>query len=239
MNRPYCSIVIPAKGIARELADIMQIISQQNKYQFECNIVVDSKDDLSAFEVLKFRQNDPRFNFILNQEANNPAAAIKTGFRNSKAKYVIVMMGDGSDNPTDIPKILEKLISGYSVVCASRYMAGGKQIGAKRVKSFLSRTAGLTFKIISRLQLSDLTNNFKGYSKDFLDSIEIESTNGFEIGTELTVKAYRKGLIMGEIPTTWKENTTQKSNFKIVKWAPAYLKWYANGILFRIQSLLR
>ncbi len=46
----------------------------------------------------------------------------------------------------------------------------------------------------------DPTNNFKLYSRRFLESVTIESTAGFELALELTVKASLAGLRIAEVP---------------------------------------
>ena len=49
---------------------------------------------------------------------------------------------------------------------------------------------------------------------------------GFELGLELTVKAYRLGMRVAEVPTTWRDRTAGESHFRLRKWLPHYLRWY-------------
>ena len=83
----------------------------------------------------------------------------------------------------------------------------------------------------------DPTNNFKLYSRRFLDAVTIESTAGFELALELTVKATQQGLPVAEIPTTWRDRTAGKSNFKLRKWLPNYLHWYRVAFMSRLRRL--
>jgi len=61
--------------------------------------------------------------------------------------------------------------------------------------------------------------------------VTIESTAGFELALELTVKATLAGRYVAEVPTTWRDRTAGQSNFKLRKWLPHYLHWY--GVAFR------
>lgn len=70
--------------------------------------------------------------------------------------------------------------SGAVVVAASRYMPGGAQHGGPRVKSVLSRLAGMLLHLVGRLAIHDPTSNFKLYARSYLDRVPIESTAGFE-----------------------------------------------------------
>ena len=60
----------------------------------------------------------------------------------------------------------------------------------------------------------------------FLDSIVIESTMGWAIALEITVKAHIAGALMTEIPTVQFERAKGTSKFKLFKWLPSYLRWY-------------
>ena len=135
-------------------------------------------------------------------------------------------MADGSDEPHVVDPMVSLAQDGADVVAASRYMRGGRQIGGPPLKRLLSRAAGLTLHWFAGVPTHDPTNNFKLYSRRFLDSVEIESTAGFELALELTVKATLDGRRVAEVPTTWRDRTAGQSNFKLRKWLPHYLHWY-------------
>jgi hypothetical protein len=118
---------------------------------------------------------------------------------------------------------------GADVVAASRYMRGGGQVGGPRLKRLMSRVAGLTLHWFAGVATHDPTNNFKLYSRRFLDEVTIESQAGFELALELTVKATLAGRRVAEVPTTWRDRTAGESNFKLRKWLPQYLRWYGRA----------
>jgi hypothetical protein len=103
----------------------------------------------------------------------------------------------------------------------------------------MSRTAGLTLHWFAGVPTHDPTNNFKLYSRTFLDSITIESTAGFELALELTVKATIAGRRVGEVPTTWRDRTAGQSNFKLRAWLPNYLHWYRVAFVGRFRGRTR
>ena len=80
----------------------------------------------------------------------------------------------------------------------------------------------------------DPTNNFKLYSGTLLESVTIESTGGFELALELTVKAHLAGLRVAEVPTPWRDRTAGQSRFQLWQWLPHYLQWYRQAMLARI-----
>jgi dolichol-phosphate mannosyltransferase len=143
---------------------------------------------------------------------------------------VVVTMADGSDDPTSILSLVLLVEKGVTIACASRYIVNGQQIGAPFVKGLLSKMAGRTFHLLTGIGTRDCTNNFKAYSKKFLDDVEISAGTGFEIGMELIAKAQRKGSLVAEVPTIWIERSYGKSNFKVMKQIRYYLKWFIYGI---------
>ena len=112
------------------------------------------------------------------------------------------------------------------VAAASRYMAGGQQVGGPRLKAMMSRWAGRTLHWFARVGTRDATNSFKAYSTEFVRKVGIDSRTGFEIGLELTAKATRLRLPVAEIPTIWLDRQLGASKFDLGRFLPGYLRWY-------------
>jgi hypothetical protein len=148
-------------------------------------------------------------------------------------------MADGSDEAHVVEPMLSLAREGADVVSASRYMRGGHQVGGPLLKRTLSRIAGLSLHWVGGVATHDPTNNFKLYSRRLLDATPIESSAGFELALELTVKATLAGRRVAEVPTTWRDRTAGESNFKLRKWLPYYLKWYFVAMRGRARRLLR
>ena len=191
-------------------------------------LVYDSDKDstIAAFDSAK-PELKKNVRMVRNKYGRGALNAIKTGMESAETKYVVVMMADLCDPPEVIATMVEKAeATGSAVVCASRYMKGGSQTGGPKLKSFLSRTAGKLLHFLAGLPTHDPTNSFKLYRTDFLKTQTVESNGGFEIGIELTVKAWEQGLGVSEVPTSWKDRVAGKSNFKLFSWLPNYLKWF-------------
>jgi hypothetical protein len=60
-----------------------------------------------------------------------------------------------------------------------------------------------------------------------MDEIAIESDRGFCYSIELLVKCHRLGWRIGEVPARWFQRTHGESRFRVIKWLPDYLRWYA------------
>ena len=230
---PELSIVMPAYNEGSYIKLTLARVLKYVQTDFECLVVVDSVDDSTIPFVQEFQDIDSRFRIVVNDLMRGPAGAIKKGIRTAVGKTVITVTGDGSDDLQQVDQLFSLVERGVSVAVASRYMKGGQLVGAPFLKSNFSKIAGKSLYYFARMGTKDATNNFKAYSKDFLDSIQIESKHGFEIGLEITTKAKIKKLRIAEIPTIWIERTENESNFPLWKSLPRYLKWYSRAI-FRL-----
>ena len=186
----------------------------------------DSDSTLPSARALEGNTRIP-FRLVKNKYGRGALNAIKTGLEDAASELVVVTMADLCDPPeviNDMVTVAQR--ESTDIVCASRYMKGGRQYGGPKFKGFLSHTAGLLLYWFARLPTHDPTNSFKLYRKTFIDSVKIESTGGFELGLELVVKCRAKGGKIVEVPTTWRDRVAGKSNFKLWKWLPNYLRWF-------------
>ncbi len=205
------------EAVARAVADVPN----------EILVVHDEADDPTVPVVDDVRHRWPTVRALHNTLGRGPALALRAGFRAAQGEAVVVTMADGSDEPDDVPRMLAKLREGYDLVAASRYMTGGRQVGGPWFKKLLSRTAGRSLRLLAGLPTSDATSAFRMYRKSMLDALTLESDAGFEIAIEITVKAHLAGYRIAEIPTTWHDRVEGASSFKLLRWLPRYLRWYA------------
>ena len=230
-------LVVPVFNEAENFPRFYQSILSNVREPWRLLVVYDREEDTTVPIARMIAATDSRVELILN-ESKGVLGALKTGLRRPQRGWVLVTMADGSDAHAQIDEMLQLARRGADVVVASRYVRGGEQHGAPILKSLLSRMAGRSLYIVGGLPTSDPTNNFKLYSVDFLRSVEIESTGGFELALELTVKAALQGRRIAEVPTVWRERTSGKSNFKLSRWLPRYLRWYAGYLTERAKRRL-
>jgi dolichol-phosphate mannosyltransferase len=152
--------------------------------------------------------------------------AIVTGMRAASAPVVVVMMADLSDDFARVGEMIGRVEGGADVVCASRYVRGGQQVGGPVLKGLLSRAAGMTLHWFAGLPVHDPTNSFKAYDKGFLERTPVESSEGFALALELTVKAHFGGSRVEEVPARWLDRSAGTSRFRLARWLPHYLRWY-------------
>jgi dolichol-phosphate mannosyltransferase len=220
------SIVIPVYNEGDTIVPLLRRLAAVAPAPNEIIVVYDFDEDTTVAPVRALAAELPDLRLLRNDLGRGVLNALKAGMADSSGTFVLVTMADGSDEPTDIGPMLDLGRAGADVVAASRYMKGGRQVGGPRLKTALSRAAGLSLHWFAGVPVHDPTSNFKLYRRSFLDATPIESAAGFELALELTVKATLGGRQLAEVPTTWRDRTSGQSNFKLRKWLPHYLHWY-------------
>jgi glycosyltransferase involved in cell wall biosynthesis len=226
-------IVIPVYNEGNNILKTLKEIKDRIRSYNSVYVVYDFDEDTTLKALKGVNLIDYKISLLRNKYGTGALNAIKTGIEESTEDAVLVVMADLSDDLSVANKMFELIKDGYDVVCGSRYMKGGSQLGGPMFKGLLSRLAGISLHYLTGIPTHDVTNSFKMYSRNALKRINIESTGGFEIGMEITVKTFLNGGKITEVPSTWKDRSDGKSNFKLFRWLPKYIKWYVYAILKR------
>jgi len=231
------SVVVPVYNEGENVVPTLRgIVARTTTRPMEVLVVHDFDGDTTVPVVKRLQAELPELRLHRNDIGRGALNALKSGLAAAKAPHVLVTMGDGSDDPGDIDAMFALASGGADVVAGSRYMKGGNQVGGPLLKRTMSRVAGLSLHWLGGLPIHDATSNYRLYSKRLLKRVTIESNGGFELGLELTVKAYALGMRIAEVPTTWRDRTAGKSRFRLLAWLPRYLRWYWVGIAARFMK---
>ncbi len=221
-------IIIPVYNEGENIVRTLEEINTQIKYPHKILVVYDFDEDSTLPPLQRYiaRSGHMGIRTEKNHYGKGALNAIKSGFEATQEELCLVCMGDLSDDMSAVGPMLEKMAEGCDIVCGSRYMRGGRQIGGPFLKGFLAQMAGLSLHYISGLPTHDVTNSFKMYRSSMLRRITIESTGGFEIGMEIVIKAHLLSCKIDEVPSTWRDRSGGESKFQLWKWLPNYLHWY-------------
>lgn len=232
MTCPRLGIVIPVYNEGENIAKTLDAIAVQVATPHRISLVYDFDED-NTLPVVRARQGAGHDIRLLKNSQPGVAGAIKTGLRQAEEEYVLVSMADMSDDYADVDIMCGLLDQGYDLVCGSRYMRGGRQIGGPWLKKMISRLVGISLRYLGGIPTFDATNSYKLYRKRMLDALEIESDGGFEVGMEIVIKAHALGYKVTETPTCWTDRTAGTSRFRLIRWAPYYLRWYVAAMKYR------
>ena len=220
-------VVIPVHNEGASILSALQSLLRAVKTQSRVLICYDREDDntLTVIRDNRDKLGVLEIEFVRNSR-RGAHGAVLAGFAFSTAPFVIVMMADDDYNADIVDAMVAKAESGCDIVCATRFMPGGSMVGCPWPKSALVRVGNSTLHYFGRLPTRDATNGFRLFARRVLDQVVIESHRGFCYSIELLVKCHRLQWPIGEVPAQWRERTHGTSRFQVMKWLPAYLRWY-------------
>lgn len=230
------NIVCPVYNEGENISNTVRSIKEKISTPHRIYIVYDFDEDNTLPAARELMKKHPEIRLLKNKYGRGALNAIKTGFEEAPDGVVLVIMADLSDDLAVVDRMFGRINEGYDIVCGSRYMRGGRQIGGPLLKRTLSRAAGVSLHYLAGVPTHDVTNSFKMYTKKVLSAIKIESDGGFELGMEIVVKAYLRGYRITEVPSTWTDRTAGESRFMLKKWLPKYLHWYFYAIRGRLAG---
>jgi dolichol-phosphate mannosyltransferase len=224
---PELDIVIPVYNEGRQIVAVLAGLARAVKTPARVLICYDREED----DTLPALRANPQAYAGLPVELVRNAGrgvhgAIMTGFATSTAPIILMFPADDHSNAPMVDRMVELARGGCDIVCPSRFMPGGAMIGCPWLKAVLVRSANFTLRHVARLPTTDASNGFRLFSRRAIERIAIESTEGFCYSIELLVKAHRLNWKIAEVPVTWIERQDGRTRFQVLRWLPAYLRWY-------------
>ena len=194
------SVLIPTKNepfIQTFVEEIHKVLKPKHEI-----IVIDKSDFSPSVSGVK----------LIRQKSNGLGNAILEGLKHAKGEIIVVMDGDGSHRPEDIPKLLEK-ISDFDIVIGSRFVTGGKTKDSQHRK-FISLIFRKFASLILKLELKDSMSGFAAFKKGVLQDLILRPL-GYKIIMEIVFKA--KNCKICEVPIIFERRGTGRRKSSIIE----------------------
>ena len=217
-------IIIPVYNEDENIIKLLKLLDSTVICNFRILICYDNETDktLKHLKNLNIIKNEIK---LIKNPKQGPNSAIIEGIKSSNSKIILVYMADDFENIKLINEMVDLIEKGNDLVIPSRFITGGKMLGAVKSKEMVTRIGSNLIYYLAGIPYKDCTNAFKMFSASITDVIKFESTMGFTFALELVAKSYFLKLKIIEVPSTWIEVKNRKSNFKMVKWIPYYIYW--------------
>jgi dolichol-phosphate mannosyltransferase len=216
-------VVIPTYNEVANLAPLVQQVLAQDS-RLEILVVDDHSPDGTGQLAGALAQNEPRLHVLHRTAKLGLGTAYITGFKWALEQgydYVFEMDADFSHEPAHLKDFL-KAIEDADLVLGSRYL-GGKVtvVNWPMGRLVLSYCANIYARRITGLRIWDLTGGFKCFRRRVLEAIDLSQvrSNGYAFQIEMSVRAWRKGFTLKEIPIVFVDRTEgqSKMNRSIVR----------------------
>jgi len=219
------SVVIPARNEEDNIEEtVNSLLPFLNPRDAEIIVVNDHSTDGTGRIVKNISGKYGFVKLVDNLKSPGFASALKTGFENSSGEFVVPVMADRCDEPSTLPKMLDKTEEGYDLVCGSRYIRGGKRIGGPLAQGIFSRFVGITLHLFRGIGTKDAANAFMIYRREILLSLDLKE-KGFAVSMEACVNFFLRGCRIADVATVWYGREKGKSKFRLSKTLP-YVRLY-------------
>lgn len=198
------SVVIPTKNEARNIVWVLEnmdpIVDQV--------VIVDFRSTDGTTDIARMIRPDV---LVVEHPLPGKGEAIRAGFAAATGDVVVMLDADGSMDPAEIRRMVEQLASGYDLAKGSRFLAGGGTTDMTWLRRLGNAgLVGLT-NILLGARYSELCYGFMALRRSRIAELGLRST-GFEIETEIVVRAHRAGLAVVEVPSFESPRRNGESN---------------------------
>ncbi|MBU4222849.1 MAG: flippase-like domain-containing protein [Euryarchaeota archaeon] len=242
------SIIIPAHNEAENLHHLMHelipvLLQYYETKDFEIVIVNDNSTDRTPAIIEELGSSNPRIKPVHRHSSPGFGNAVKEGFRNASGDIIIPVMGDLSDDPHDIPKLVRKIEEGYDIAYGSRFIEGGATEGYPASKMIANRAFNNSVRLLFGIRHKDITNAFKAYRKEVLEKIGIDNleSSGFDLTVEIPLKAHIMGFRSAEVPVTWNGRKRGEAKLRLsqnaIKYGRRLLSLFFIGNIISMRDL--
>jgi glycosyltransferase involved in cell wall biosynthesis len=192
-TRSTVSVVIPAMN---EEHNIGWVLERVPNWVDEV-VLVDGFSSDRTVEVARATRRDV---VVVRQRGRGKGAALRSGFEVASCDYIIAIDADGSMEPAEIEYYVAALEQGYELVKGSRHLRASGSLDLTPVRRLGNTALVGTVNLLWGCTFSDLCYGFFGFRRDKLDALGLTS-GGFEIETEIAVRAVEARLRIAEVPS--------------------------------------
>jgi len=208
-------VIIPTYNEAPNVPNLVpQVLCQDPR--LEILIVDDNSPDGTGQLAEAIAQAEPRVHVLHRDGKRGLGTAYVTGFRwalEREYAYVFEMDADFSHDPAHLKHFL-KATEGADLVLGSRYLDGRVTVvNWPMPRLVLSYFANIYARWLTGLRIWDLTGGFKCFRRRVLEAVDLSRvrSNGYAFQIEMSVRAWRKGFTLKEIPIVFVDRTEGQS----------------------------
>lgn len=202
------SLVIPVYNEAESLSPLFEEVSDALlglQEPWELLFVDDGSSDATPLILRELAAKADNVRVLTLRRNYGQTAALMAGIDHAQGEVVVVMDGDGQNDPADIPALLDRLGAGYDVVSGWRRERADQPL--RRVLP--SKIANRLISWLSGVPLHDYGCSLKAYRREIIRSIRLYG----EMHRFIPIYASWNGARVTEIPVHHRPRTRGRSKY--------------------------
>lgn len=218
---PFLTVVVPAYNEEGAIASLCnEIVTVVTAHGIDMELLV--VDDCSSDRTYEQAKSVPGTQVIHLRRNCGQSTAIEVGIRSARGKYIVMLDGDGQNDPGDIPKLLEEMkATGVDMVVGWR--TSRKDTFLKKLSS---RLAWLFRRVLLKDEIHDSGCTLKLMSNDVAKCLKAKG----QLHRFFPAIAIINGYKVGEIPVNHRPRLAGKTKYTwhrgVNGMADMVLLWY-------------
>jgi glycosyltransferase involved in cell wall biosynthesis len=190
-----------------EIGTVEQVINRVLDSPFTQELIIVDDGSTDGTRELLEKIDHPRVRVVLQPRNAGKGAALRRGFDEARAPFVIIQDADLEYDPVEYDDMVAPLLTGKAdVVYGSRFLGGRPHRVLYFWHSVGNRLLTTASNMFTNLNLTDMETCYKAFRREVLDSLTIEEDRfGFE--PEITAKVARGGWRVYEIGISYSGRT--------------------------------
>ena len=223
-------VIVPTYNERQNVPRLVPAILEQDE-RLQVLIIDDASPDGTGAEADRIASGNGRVHVIHREGKLGLGTAYLTGFRwglEHEFDVLFEMDADFSHDPSHLPQFLDT-VREFDVVLGSRYLHGRVTvINWPITRLILSYGANVYARVVTGLPVTDATGGFKCFRRKVLEEIDLDrvGSEGYSFQIEISLRAWRKGFSLGEIPIVFADRDAGESKMsKRIIWEAVWRVW--------------
>ena len=228
---PSISVIIPAMNEAKNLPHVLPRVPEW-VHQV---VLVDGNSTDDTIAVARSLRPDI---LVVTHQGQGKGAALRAGFAVATGEIIVMLDADGSTDPAEIPAFIGPLLTGADFVKGSRFLQSGGTSDMSLHRAFGNWCFVIASRVLFGGRYSDLCYGYNAFYARVLPTLALDG-DGFEIETQMNLRALRAGLKVSEVPSFESDRIHGTSNLHALRDGWRVLKTMLKERFAPTQSYLR
>jgi glycosyltransferase involved in cell wall biosynthesis len=191
--------------LIREINGVLESLGKS----YEIVVVDDGSQDCTFAALSKLHGKYPAMKVVRLKRNFGQTAALAAGLAHARGEIVILMDGDGQNDPADIPALLAKLAEGNDLVAGWRFNRRDPFLRRRLPSMIANRLISWT----TRVKLHDYGCTLKAMRKDIADNLKLYG----EMHRFIPAIAFERGARIAELKVNHRPRLRGQSKYGITR----------------------
>jgi glycosyltransferase involved in cell wall biosynthesis len=206
------SVVVPVyneeTNVEPLVGEINGVLRHLGK-SYEVVVVDDGSEDQTFAVLSKLHREQPTMKVVRLKRNFGQTAALAAGLAYARGEIVVLMDGDGQNDPADIPALLAKLAEGNDMVAGWRFNRRDPFVNRRLPSMIANRLISWT----TRVKLHDYGCTLKAMRKDIAKNLKLYG----EMHRFIPAIAYERGARIAELKVNHRPRLRGQSKYGITR----------------------